>query len=249
MRDLLRQIIKRPWALAGLLLAIGVVVGLVLFVVQVVSFARDIKAGKPDPFTARQHEASLTNILSQKPLTNLDLSRVETHDVVPMLGNPEAKIHIVEFLDYQCPFCSHSAPEIRLFMNHHADDVLFEVRDFPLESIHDRAMDAAIAARCVFAQGNADRYWRYHDILFASQNDLGDATLRANAQTVGADLATFDACVKARIPESSIRSSLEDGVAAGVRGTPTFFVNGYRIQGALEQQDLEEIVAKMKQRL
>jgi protein-disulfide isomerase len=233
----------------GFLLSGLMLVGLVLFSVQVVRYMRDIKAGKPDPFTARQHEVSLTKILSQKPLTDLDLSRVETQEATPMLGDPSAKIRIVEFLDYECPFCRRSAPAIRTFMERHAHEVLFEVRDFPLESLHPHAMDAAIAARCIFAQGDADRFWRYHDILFASQEDLSATALRSNAHAIGADLMVYDRCVAARIPEPSIRASLEDGTAAGVRGTPTFFMNGIRIQGALELSDLEEIVSQLKERL
>ena len=235
--------------MAGLFLSVCVVVGLVLFAIQVGAYARDIKAGKPDPFTSRKHEASIARIFTQTPPSTVDLSRVETKESVPMLGNPEAKIHIVEFLDYQCPFCRHSAPDVRAFMTKHANDVLLEVRDFPLESLHPQAMDAAIAARCVFAQGKPDVYWRFHDVLFAAQDDLSAAALRSDAQAAGASLATYDACVVARIPEASIRNSLADGVAAGVQGTPTFFVNGYRVQGALELQDLEDIIAKLKERL
>jgi protein-disulfide isomerase len=164
------------------------------------------------------------------------------------LGSPDAKIHIVEFLDYQCPFCRSTAPAIRAFMERHASDVLFEVRDFPLESLHPQAMDAAIAARCIFAQGDANRYWRYHDILYATQDELDASALRTDAQAVGADLSAFDACVSSRAPETSIRASMADGVAAGVQGTPTFFVNGYLVQGALEPADFEAIYTEMKQR-
>lgn len=249
MLDSLHSIVRRPWALAGLVLSAIVLVGLVLFSAQVVGYARDIKAGKPDPFTSRSKEASLERTLSQAPPAGVDLSRIEPPGNVPMLGNPSAKIRIIEFLDYQCPFCRHSAPEVRAFMAAHADDVLLEVRDFPLESLHPQAVDAAIAANCVFAQGNADQYWRYHDILFATQDDLSATALRANAETVGADLNAYDACVQSRRPESAIRASVEDGVAAGVSGTPTFFVNGSRVQGALEREDLEEIYQIVSKRL
>ena len=248
MRDLLQRLARRPWAIAGLLLGIGVLLGLVLFVVQVVTYAKDIRAGKPEPFSTRKHEMSLSRALSQKPPETIDLSRVEPKDPVPQLGNPEAKIHIVEFLDYQCPFCRSTAPAIRAFMERHASDVLFEVRDFPLESLHPQAMDAAIAARCIFAQGDANRYWRYHDILYATQDELDASALRTDAQAVGADLSAFDACVSSRAPETSIRASMADGVAAGVQGTPTFFVNGYLVQGALEPADFEAIYTEMKQR-
>jgi protein-disulfide isomerase len=249
MRDILQRIIRHPWAFVGLLLSAITLTGLTLFAIQVAGYVRDIKAGKPDPFTVREREASISQLLAATPPGSIDLSRVESTGANPMLGNPAAKIHIVEFLDYQCPFCRQSAPDVRAFMNRHADDVLLIIRDFPLESLHPDAMNAAIAARCVFSQGDANRFWRYHDLLFASQDDLGAATLRANAATVGTDISAFDACVASREPESGIRASIEDGTAAGVRGTPTFFVNGHRIQGALDLENLEEIVSQVKERL
>lgn len=249
MHDVLRRILRHPWAIAGSLLSLLVLVGLGLFAAQVLGYVQDIRSGKPNPFTAREREVSVTKLLSQTPLTNLDLSRVESKGTDPMLGNPDAQIRIVEFLDYECPYCRRSAPDVRTFVARHANDVLLIVRDFPLESIHPQAMDAAIAARCVFAQGNADRYWRYHDLLFASQDSLGPTVFRGIAETVGADLAAFDQCVVARTPEATIRTSIEDGTAAGVRGTPSFFVNGYRVQGAVDLSALEEIFSQMKERL
>jgi len=249
MRDILQRIIRHPWAVLGLLLSAITLTGLTLFAIQVAGYVRDIKAGKPDPFTIREREASISHLLASKSLESVDLSRAESGGANPMLGNPAAKIRIVEFLDYECPYCKRSAPDVRAFMNRHADDALLVVRDFPLESLHPSAMDAAIAARCVFAQGDANRYWRYHDLLFASQDTFGAATFRANAVTVGADLSAFDACVARREPEAGIRASIEDGTAAGVVGTPTFFVNGHRIQGALDLENLEEIVSQVKERL
>lgn len=249
MQDILRRIIRHPWATVGAFFGLLVCVGLMLFAIEVVRYAGDIQAGKPNPFTAREREVSVTKLLSQIPLTNTDASRVESKGTDPMLGNPSAKIRIVEFLDFECPFCRTSAPEIRTFMARHANDVLLIVRDFPLESIHDQAMNAAIAARCVFAQGNAERYWRYHDLLYAAQESLGPAMFRTTAETVGADLTAYDACVASRVPETGIRASIEDGTAAGVRGTPTFFVNGYRVQGAVDLATLEEIFSQMKKRL
>ncbi|MFA5935578.1 MAG: DsbA family protein [Patescibacteria group bacterium] len=249
MNDVLRQIRRHPWALAGGVLSVIVLIGLGMFAFQVASFARDIKEGKADPFESKRREASVTQLLAQTPLTDLDLTRIESKGTDPMLGNPAAKIRIVEFLDYECPFCRASAPDVRTFLARHPDDVLLIVRDFPLESIHSSAMNAAIAARCVFAQGDANRFWRYHDILFSQQDDLGATALRDHAATVGADLSAFDACVASRQTEEGIRASIADGTAAGVRGTPSFFVNGYRIQGTLDLAALEEIFSQLKNRL
>lgn len=238
--------LKNPWVVTGLVLTCVTLIGLGLFVSQVVGYMRAIQAGEPDPFVQRRLDASVTSLLAQKPLTDLDASRIVSKGADPMLGNPAAKIRIVEFVDYECPFSRRSAPDVRTFMARHPDDILLTVRDFPLESIHASAMDAAIAARCVFAQQKPEMFWKMHDLLYANQDALGADDLRSYAASVNADMDAFDRCVAARDPEAGIRASIDDGTAAGVRGTPTFFMNGIRIQGALDLDMLEAMAKKLK---
>lgn len=238
---------KNPWVIAGLVLGGLTVAGLILFSAQVVMFMRATQRGEKTVFMQNQ-KSPFAALLSQAPLSESLLARLNAGGEQPSLGNSQAKIKIIEFVDYECPFCRRSAPDVRAFMARHANDVFLTIRDFPIESIHDHAVDAAVAARCVFEQ-NADLYWAYHDLLYANQEKLEPADLRGYAGSVGANLAKFDVCYRSRAPEAAIRSSYADGVALGIEGTPTFFINGIRIPDALDLAELESIFAEMEKRL
>lgn len=237
--------LKNPWAVTGLVFSLLVVVGLGLFAAQVAAYMRDIKAGK-DPLAARRLEASVAALLAQTPSGSADLSRIEGAGRAPKIGGPDASIRIVEFIDYQCPSSAEAAPVLRAFVSRHPDDVLLIARDFPLETLHPDAMAAAISAQCVADQGNANAFWMYHDLLFRTQDRLSSADLRSDAESVGADLAAFDACARNPAAEAAVRASLADGVTAGVNGTPTLFVNAVRIRGAPTAEALEEIYRQLK---
>lgn len=237
---------KNPWVIAGLMLSAVVAVGLGLFTYQVVTDYRSIKAGQGDPFTRRARQASIAKFVNQAPSTILDTSRIEANGSNPMLGNPEAKLRIVEFLDYECPFSRVSAPDVRTFLSRHPNDVLLIARDYPLESIHSHALDASIAARCIFRQKKPNLYWSYHDLLFQNQEHLETNDLHAYASQVGADVAAFDTCVQTRATETEVKAAESDGDALGLEGTPTFFFNQRKAQGALDLATLEEIYAALK---
>ncbi|MFH1078242.1 MAG: DsbA family protein, partial [Patescibacteria group bacterium] len=180
---------KNPWLIAGLVLFAVLVTGLVLFAVQVFAFVRDIKDGKPNPFERNTVQASVTQLLAQMPIDSVDLAHLSGTGDDPKLGSPSPKVRIVEFLDFQCPYSASAAPVLRAFLAKHPEEVELVVRDFPLESIHPEAMQAAKAARCVFRDGDADRFWLYHDLLFRNQGTLDAESLRTYAETIGADLA------------------------------------------------------------
>ncbi|MBU1035028.1 DsbA family protein [Patescibacteria group bacterium] len=241
------QKFKNPWVIAGLVLGVLTVAGLVMFFAQVVIFMRAAQRGEQPVFMQNQ-KSSAVALLSQAPLSESLLAKLDSGGQRPSLGNPQAKVRIVEFCDYECSACKRSALEVRAFMSRHPNDVFLTVRDFPAESIHENAMDAAIAAHCVFEQ-NADLYWAYHDLLFNNQGNLQPSDLRGYAGSIGANLAKYDTCFRMRAPESAIRSSYADGVALGVQGTPTFFINGIRIPGALDLAALENIFAELKKKL
>lgn len=241
---------KRPLAVFGLF--VGVLIG-AWFLVFLWNVGRDIfliKTGKLDPlatFKARTLPASINRALANSNVSEQDIAKIEQGSN-PTLGNPKATLHIVEFLDYGCPYCKQSAPIVRDFMRKHPDDAYLVVRDFPIVELHPSAMDDALAARCVFAQGDVGRYWLYYDRLFASQDAQSSADLRAYAEQIGVDLQAFDACVKAKQPQDGINNSLADGLAAGVQGTPTFFFNGFKIQGAIDAASLEVIASQVRNR-
>lgn len=239
------RIRRHPWLFAGIILTAVLVAGLLLFAMQVVGYIRDIKDGKPDPFARDPMRSSVTKLLAQTPVTDVDLGRIVGAGGDPRLGSPLPAIRIVAFIDFQCPYSASAVPVLRAFLAKHPDDVELVARDFPLETMHPDAMRAAMAARCVYRDGDADLFWEYHDILFRYQEALDAESLRAYAEAVGADLQAYDACMAARLTETDVRTSIADGMAAGVRGAPTLFVNTVRIPGAPTLGLLEEMYMQL----
>lgn len=142
----------------------------------------------------------------------------------PFKGEKNAKITLVEFSDYQCPFCSRhfreTMPQLeREYVS--TGKLKYVFRNFPIESIHPQAFKAHEAANCAGEQG---KYWEMHDRLFANQQTLGLKDMPNHAQTLGLNLAKFQQCLDSGKHASKIRSDLADGQKAGVQGTPTFFL-------------------------
>jgi protein-disulfide isomerase len=139
-------------------------------------------------------------------------------------GNKDAKVTLVEFTDYQCPFCSRhfrdTLPQIdKEYVK--TGKVRYILREFPLESIHPMALKAAEAANCSGQQG---KYWEMHDRLFTNQNALSTDQLPIHAGAIGLDVTKFKNCLDSGTYTAKIRSDLSEAQKLGVNGTPTFFV-------------------------
>lgn len=149
----------------------------------------------------------------------------------PLKGDPNAPVTIIEFSDFQCPFCgrwySETLPQV---LQNYIDSgqVNLVYRDFPL-SFHAEATPAAEAAECAADQ---DKFWEYHDALFENQGSLGRATYESIATDLGLDLGIFTSCIDNGTHSAEVQADFRDGSAAGVSGTPTFFINGQKIVGA-----------------
>ena len=142
----------------------------------------------------------------------------------PFKGQPDAKLTLIEFSDYQCPFCArHSRDTLpQLEREYIASGKLkYVFRNFPIESIHPQAFKAHEAANCAGEQG---KYWEMHDRLFANQNALGLKDLPNHAKALVPDMPKFQQCLDNGKHASKIRSDLADGQKAGVQGTPSFFL-------------------------
>jgi protein-disulfide isomerase len=146
----------------------------------------------------------------------------------PALGPTNAPVTIVEFSDFQCPFCERAEPTVKEVIQKYGDKVRLVYVDFPLP-MHDHALDAAKAAQCADQQG---KFWPYHDQLFANQSKLSPADLKATAKKVGLDTTKFDACFDQAKTEATVQRELEQGRALGIDGTPTFYVDGRQLVGA-----------------
>lgn len=157
----------------------------------------------------------------------------------PSLGPTNALLTIVEFGDFECPFCRKAYPDIRAFQAAHADEVRLIWRDFPLLDVHPRAQEAAEAAACANDQA---KFWAYHDKLFENQGAFGDAALSSYAQQIGLDVFVFNQCRSSDTLFSEISGDLRDSITLGNTGTPTFFVNGQRLAGAVPLELWERIL-------
>jgi protein-disulfide isomerase len=177
-----------------------------------------------------------------------DISQIADDD--PVLGNPGAEVTIVEFGDFQCPFCSRLASDTLPRLKAQYVDTgkaRFIWRDFPIRSIHEFAQKAAEAGECVDEQG---KFWQYHDILIARQAQLNFSNLRIWAAELGVDVQKFNQCLDSGKYAAEVAKDLADGQALGVTGTPATFVNGRLISGAVPYAQfaalIEEELKKVK---
>ena len=146
----------------------------------------------------------------------------------PVLGKPDALVTIVEFSDFQCPFCSRVVPTIKQIEQDYGDKVRVAFRHNPLP-FHQNAEPAALMAAAAAEQG---KFWEMHDKLFANQQALDRATYEKHAQDLGLNLAKFKADLDSHKFEAQIKKDSEEGTKVGASGTPTFFINGNKLVGA-----------------
>ena len=228
------SVARRPWIIAVCIVGVVVIAVAAWFSSTAIRTAFLVTSGKIKPgedLRTRKFQASISARFASVPAAEADATRIEPRAASPSLGSPSATVRIVEFVDYRCPFSRKVAPILRDYLARHASEVSLVIRDFPITELHPDALDAAVAANCVFRQ-DAAAYWLYSDRLYVSQGAQTPEELRTYALQLGADAAAYDACISRKDPLADIQRSLEDGVAAGVQGTPTFFFNGVKIQGA-----------------
>jgi len=155
------------------------------------------------------------------------------------LGPLDAPAQLVEYGDYQCPFCADALPGVKRILSRYGDRVLFVFRHFPLVSQHPRAWRAALTAECAGVQG---RFWPMHDHLLGHQHDLSDEDLATHARALGLDMAAYERDLRDAELAAHIREDALGGLRSGVLGTPTFFVNGRRLEGGFRPDELEAAV-------
>jgi protein-disulfide isomerase len=144
----------------------------------------------------------------------------------PIKGPKEAPVTIVEFSDYQCPFCAQADALIEEVLADYPNDVRFVYKQFPLTTIHPNAMPASKAA---LAAGKQGKYWEMHKVLFQNSRALGPEQLKQYAQQVGLDVAKWEADMNSPEIAEQVNAEMREAQAAEVRGTPSIFVNGKRL--------------------
>ncbi len=156
----------------------------------------------------------------------------------PTRGPADAKVTIVEFSDFECPFCSKAEESVTQVMDHYAGKVRVVFRHFPL-SFHSHAAKAAEAGACAEEQG---KFWEMHKQLFSNQQKLEVADLKAHAAAVGLDATKFAECLDGSKTKTKVDADQKAGAEAGVNGTPAFFINGKVLSGALPFSEFEKVI-------
>ena len=147
----------------------------------------------------------------------------------PSQGPASAPVTIVEYSDFQCPFCQRVMPTLKQIRSQYGDKVRLVWKDYPLTQVHPQAFVAAQAGNCAREQG---KFWELHDQLFANQQALQPDNLKKYAAAVGIDAAKFSACLDSAKYESQVQASMAKGSTLGVQSTPTVFINGRMVSGA-----------------
>lgn len=176
----------------------------------------------------REQEVRQALIARSEVSLHLEPPRVTVSSSGPSLGPPDAPVTLVEFSDFQCPFCARALPTIKALRERYPTQLRVVYKHLPLESIHPRARAAAEASVCAEEQG---QFWPFHDRLFENPNALGDAELRAHAEAVGMDLAAYDSCRSGPQLAERVAADIAEAGAAGVTGTPAFVLNGVLLRG------------------
>ncbi|MEW4982984.1 MAG: DsbA family protein [Cycloclasticus sp.] len=202
-----------------------------------VSTQSQIEALKAGQAEIRKDLADIKKLLQPKKRAQQvsNVNQVLDISAAPSKGNKTAPLTIVEFVDYQCPYCAkHFKSVLPLLIKNYVDTgkVRYVLRDFPL-SFHKNATVAAYAAHCAGDQG---KYWEMHDILFKNPRALGKSKLPAHAKAIGLDTEKFNACLSGNSHQARVNANMGDGRKLGVKGTPSFVIgftldNGNSVKG------------------
>lgn len=142
----------------------------------------------------------------------------------PVKGDEDAPVTIIEYSDYQCPFCSRHYRDVMPGLEEEyiqTGKVKFVMRENPLTNLHPQALNASVAALCA---GNQGKYWEMHDLLFENQRELADQNLKSYAASIGLDTSAFNECLDNKATQRQVQQDLASGTKLGVRGTPGFFL-------------------------
>lgn len=186
-----------------------------------------------DLFDALKAENKVEITLAEPPKP-----RIAVEAEGPSVGPKDAKVTIVEFSDFECPFCARGRENVAKVMAKYDGKVRLVFRQFPL-SFHAHAKKAGEAALCAHAQ---DKFWPFHDALFAEQKKLSVEDLKATAKALGLDEAAFAKCLDSGAMTETLAKDMAAGAKAGVTGTPAFFVNGVMLSGAQGPEAFERII-------
>ena len=181
-----------------------------------------IQQARQDYYTRLREKAEVSILLSAPKMeVKADPGRLR--------GDAKAPLTIIEFSDFQCPYCKAAQPTLKEVLGKYEGRVNLGFRDYPLQQIHPQAQQAAEASRCAGEQG---KFWEYHDLVFANQSMLQQTSLIEHARKLQLDDKRFEACLGSGKFRNAVQSDLQDGMRVGVNGTPAFYINGISLSGS-----------------
>ncbi len=200
---------------------------------QVLEHIREARRNKAQAayIDGLRKQANIT-VLLMPPETSVDIAGSYVR------GPRDAEVMVVEFADYECPYCEKVNPYMQQLRKEYGDKVAIVFKDFPLP-MHHKAQKAAEAARCAGEQGE---FWKYHDVLFNSGGALGVPQLKEHARVLKLDGERFDQCLDNGEMAAVVKKDLEEGKSLGLTGTPSFFVNGHFFSGAVDYGLVKQMV-------
>lgn len=233
---------RRVLGTLGFIVVLGVVC---VFSWRVFAFYRDIRAGVINPalgYTTTDFSRAASAFGAQAAAQAGTSGNVlGAND--PVLGADDAKIVLVEFGDFGCPYSREVAPIVRAIAKQYPNDIQFMYRDFPIDDLHPGASIAAEGGGCAQEQG---KFWEYHDAVFAMQDDMSVASLLALADAIGLNTEQFGRCIESGYYTNEVIGDIADGAKAGVVGTPTFFFNGEKVEGSIPFTIFNQIIDAMR---
>jgi protein-disulfide isomerase len=179
----------------------------------------------------REHPVELKTVQATRVEVSVDPARFR--------GSARAPVIIVEFSDFQCPFCRQVQPTLKNLLDKYEGRVSLAYRDFPLRGLHGQAELGAESSRCASEQG---KFWEYHDALFENPDKLSREGVRELASSLKLDEKQFDSCLSSGKYRAKVEQDLQDGIRAGVYGTPGIFINGIFLSGAQPEAAFERII-------
>lgn len=152
-----------------------------------------------------------------------------------VLGSHTAPVELIEYGDYECPYCGIAYPIVKSIQQKLGPEIRFVFRNFPLSNIHPHAFKAAVAAEAAALQ---QKFWEMHDIIYENQKALDDENILRLAQKIGLDTKRFEQDILENDLAAKVEKDFESGIRIGVNGTPSFFANGKKYEGELDEEEL-----------
>ena len=236
---------QKWWGVVLIVLSIVVLLAALLFTFLTLRYWWQIKKGQGKLLQKEFYSSFNPSISQASKKINIKRSEVETSDD-PFLGNPNAEVVIVEFVDYSCSNCKQSALIMKEVMKKYAYKAKLIIRDFPAESVYSGTTKLSELAYCAQQQ---DRFWQMHDAIFNNQANLLSGLSNSQLQNLSnlafTDLDKLKKCLNSSQAKYEVNQDYSDALGFGVRGTPTFFINGQKVEGAVPLNTWEKFLKEI----